>query len=94
MWNINITWFSSSCYYDFIVNNKEEVYYLSENLEWKNKPEGKKYKIDDIFKPLKSISYYKLEELKEISSYMNINGKTKKDLYDKIVEYFKHIKLI
>ena len=94
LWNINITWFSSNCYYEFIVNPNKEVYYLSDTLEWKNKPETMKYKIVDIFKPLKSISYYKLDELKEMSSYMNINGKTKKDLYDQIVEYFKHIKLI
>jgi len=93
LWNINIVWFSEHCYYEFIINN-DTIYYLSHNCEWCSKPEGIKYKIVDIFKPLKSISYYKLEDLKEISSYMNINGKTKKELYDQIVNYFKHIKLI
>ena len=94
LWNINIIWHSESCYYEFIVNNSEEIYYLSHNLEWTNKLECNKYKIVDIFKPLKSISYYKLDELKEIASYMHINGKTKKDLYEQIVEYFIHVKLI
>ena len=94
LWNINIVWFSEHCFYDFIVDNQQPIYYLSHNCEWTDKPELNKYKIVDLFKPLKSISYYKLDELKEIASYMKVTGKTKKDLYDQIVEYFKHIKLI
>lgn len=93
LWNINIVWYSEYCFYECIVNN-DPIHYLSHNYEWTSKPDMNKYKIVDIFKPLKSISYYKLDELKEMATYMNIHGKTKKDLYDPIVQYFKHIKLI
>lgn len=94
VWNMNIVWYSDYCYCEFIVNESQPIYYLSHNYEWTSKYEGTKYKISDIFKPIKSITYYKLDELKEIANCMNINGKTKKDFYDQIVEYFKHIKLI
>lgn len=93
LWNINIVWYSEHCFFECIVND-EPIYYLSHHYEWTSKPDMHKYKIVDVFKPLKSMSYYKLDELKEMATYMKIDGKTKKDLYDQIVQYFKHIKLI
>ena len=93
LWNINIVWFSDYCYHDFIVDADKPIYYLSHLYVWTDNP-ILKYKLLDIFKPIKSMSYYKLDELKEIALCMNINGKTKKDYYDQIIQYFKHIKLI
>jgi hypothetical protein len=77
-----------------MINDTYPIYYLSESYKWTNKPENLLYKINDIFKPLRSITYYKLDELKQIANTMNITGKTKKELYDQIVNYFKHSKLI
>lgn len=94
VWNMNIVWYSDYCYHEFIVNDLYPIYYLSESYKWTNKPDNLLYKINDIFKPLRSITYYKLAELKQMANTMNIIGKTKKELYDQIVNYFKHSKLI
>jgi len=94
LWQINIIWFSEYFYYEFIIDEHKPLCYLSNTYEWCDKMEGTRHKIQDIFKPLKSVSYYKLDELKEMANGMNVTGKTKKDYYDVIFAYFKHIKLI
>jgi len=55
--------------------------------------DANKFKITDLFKPLKSISYYKLEDLKQMTQYMNLDGKKKSDFYESVQDYFKHLKL-
>ncbi|ADX05868.1 hypothetical protein 162322388 [Organic Lake phycodnavirus 1] len=93
-WNINIVWYSEYFFYESIVKQDEPIYYLSHNYEWTNTMDTNKIKIVDFFKPLKSISYYKLDELKQMGETMNIDGKKKSDFYEKIENYFKHLKLI
>ena len=48
------------------------------------------FKCDNFEKPLKAISYYKLGELIDICKYLNFitdfNKKTKKDLYELLLE--------
>jgi hypothetical protein len=54
------------------------------------------YKLDSVDKPIKSISAYKSQDIIDIANKLNIptispvNGKTKtkKDLYEAIIQYF------
>ena len=92
---INVIWFSNYCYSKMIHNKNSNIYYLNSDYEWcENVVIENKYEIFDLYKPLKSLSYYKLDELKHISNYMNINEKKKKDIYDSISKYYENIKLI
>lgn len=94
IWDINVIWYSNYCYCEFI-NNENDIYFLSDKYEWTENVElNNKYKIENIFKPIKCMSYYKLDDLKIISNYFNVNGKKKKELYDGIVYYLENLKLI
>lgn len=48
------------------------------------------YKMETLDKPIKAISYYKLEDLKHIAQKLDIfiQGKSKNDLYQSILHYF------
>jgi len=95
IWKINIIWFTDYCYCEFKYNENEDIYYLYNDLQWKiNIDLSDKYKIEDIFKPLKCMSYYKLEDLKRMSQFFKIKGTKKKEYYDNILDYLKFIKLI
>jgi hypothetical protein len=51
------------------------------------------YCIEDVHKPLYSLSHYKVEELKEIATKLNLNGTEtykKKDYYDQIQFYLQN----
>ena len=95
LWKINIIWFSDYCYCEFKYDENEVIHYLYHDLQWKTNVDlSDKYKIEDVFKPLKCMSYYKLDDLKEMSQYFKVEGKKKKDYYDNILDYLKFIKLI
>jgi virulence-associated protein VapD len=72
--------------YGFEISTKE----ISENIK------NILYKLDNIDKPIKSISAYKVEDLLNIANKLaievtnNLSGKhkSKKDLYELIVQYF------
>ena len=93
---INVIWFSDYCYSKMIHDDENNtIYYLNSNYEWcENIDLEDKYQINDLYKPLKSLSYYKLDDLKDIAKYMNIDEKKKKDIYDSISKYYENIKLI
>lgn len=93
---INVIWFSDYCFSRMIHNSESnDIFYLKNNYEWTDKIDlENKFEITDLYKPLKSLSYYKLDDLKHISSFMNINEKKKKDIYDLIFKYYENIKLI
>ncbi len=94
VWCMNIVWYAEHCYYECFVDESKPIYYLSHTYQWTDTMDANKFKITDLFKPLKSISYYKLEDLKQMTQYMNLDGKKKSDFYESVQDYFKHLKLI
>lgn len=93
VWNVNICWHCDYFFYECRVDPSAPMTYLSHKYEWVAYTEDK-IQLFDLFKPLKSISYYTLAELKELTQRMNGTGKTKAHHYEEIQKYFKHIKLI
>ena len=95
---INIIWYTDKCYYKMLYQNeKNEKLYLYNNEKFTDEPIlTDKYEILNLDKPLKCISYYKLDELKEINDMLKLNPVTlkKKDIYEAISKYYKDIKLI
>jgi len=95
IWKINIIWFTELCYYECVGLEEGPLFYLSYDYTWSDTINVlNKYKIEDIYKPLKSIGYYKLDQLKAMSVGLPIEGKLKKDYYDGLLKYYNHIKLI
>jgi hypothetical protein len=110
--NINIIYVSKKTYFELMMNDTDVIYIVYEKpskSKYYNKygyELGDKalienirttlYKVDKIDKPIRSLSYYKVEELLDICSKLaietnNLNtGKTKqkKDLYEAIIQYF------
>lgn len=94
---INIIWYTDKCYYKMNNNDKHEVLYLYNNEKFTDETDlSDKYEITDIDKPLKSMSYYKLSELKEMNESLRLPTPVikKKELYETISTYYKNIKLI
>lgn len=96
---INIIWYNDLCYIKMNYNNNSdsEQLYLYNSLNFTSQPElSDKYEIMDVNKPLKCISYYKLDELKEIYTQLKFNHtvKLKKEIYKVIHDYFVSLKLI
>lgn len=77
-------------------NNNEPLYLFNSDTFTEPINLDNKYEINDINKPLKCISYYKLNELKEIYNKLNLLSyvKLKKDYYQVIFNYHTMIKLI
>jgi hypothetical protein len=110
--NMNVIYVSKKTYFELIMNDTDVVYIVygkSSKSKYYNKygyELGNKalienirntlYKVDKIDKPIRSLSYYKVEELLAICyklaiETINLNtGKTKqkKDLYEAIIQYF------
>ena len=99
--NLNVILIKNNCFYEFLSNNNEEisVVYLTKRASCEvnvdknklNEIRMKYYKVENINKPLKAISAYKMSELINFSKYFNIKltydsgkNKIKKDLYDEI----------
>ena len=86
----------------YIMYNNDDEFKLSENVEFNKKEliniKNKYIEIDNIIKPLKSVSAYKLKELQEMSVKLNINieesgkKKTKQILYNGIQIIINNIK--
>lgn len=95
---VNIIWYTDKCYYKMLYQNeKNEKLYLYNNEKFTDEPIlTDKYEILNLDKPLKCISYYKLDELKEMNEMLKLNPVTlkKKDIYETISKYYKDIKLI
>lgn len=110
--NINVIYVSKKTYFELMMNDTDIVYIVYEkpskskyynkygyelgNKETIENIKTTLYKLDKIDKPIRSLSYYKVEELLTICSKLaiettNLNtGKTKqkKDLYEAIIQYF------
>ena len=110
--NINVIYISKKTYYELLMNDSNITYIvheLSSQSKYYHKYgfematdvsldtiRGSLYKLDNIDKPIKAASSYKLQDVIDICNKLSIeitnkdNGKnkTKKDLYESIIQYF------
>ena len=104
--NLNILFVKNKTYYELVMNDSNELHivYLLQNEKYgyeinhTNSEQIKStlYKLDNIDKPIKSMSGYKISELVEICEKLAIDTinketnkpKCKKDLYEAIIQYF------
>ena len=104
--NLNVLFVKNKTYYELLMNDSNNLYivYLLQNNKYGyeinpiNAQQIKTtfYKLDNIDKPIKSITGYKLLELVEICEKLAIDivnketnkNKCKKDLYEAIIQYF------
>ena len=98
----NILYIENHKYYDILVDPNSLSYHVVHCIKGKycyetdinqikiDKYKSSLFKCDNFEKPLKAISYYKLGELIDICKYLNFitdfNKKTKKDLYELLLE--------
>jgi hypothetical protein len=104
--NINVLFVKKNTYYELTVNDSKDifiVYFLNngkfgyeQNLNKVNDIRTSLYKLDNIDKPIKSITYYKVNDLIDICNKLSIEiinketnkSKSKKDLYEDIIKTF------
>jgi hypothetical protein len=109
--NINIIYIRKNTYFELLTNDSEDVYVIKEveaqskyvfkygfeliNKEKINDFVSNLYKIENINKPIKCESAYKVQDLIDISSKLGIElnnndskKKTKKEMYELIIQYF------
>ena len=104
--NLNILFVKNKTYYELLMNDSNELHtvHLLQNYKYGHEinPTGAEqikatlYKLDNIDKPIKSMSGYKLSELVEICEKLAIDivnkdtnkSKNKKELYESIIQYF------
>lgn len=109
---INIIFIKKNTYYELLMNDDKPIYVIREVVLKNNytKKYGfeiadqtlieeikqQLYKIDNLDKPIKSLSAYKVSDLIEIANKLEIEttnketgkNKTKNDLYEAIIQYF------
>jgi len=109
---INIIFIKKNTYYELLMNDDKPIYVIREVVLKNNytKKYGfeiadqtlieeikqQLYKIDNLDKPIKSLSAYKVSDLIEIANKLAIEttnketgkNKTKNDLYEAIIQYF------
>ena len=103
--NLNILFVKNKTYYELLMNDDEELHivHLLQNFKYgyeKNPKSAEQikttlYKLDNIEKPIKSMSGYKLSELVEICEKLALDiinketnkSKGKKELYEAIIQY-------
>jgi len=106
--SLNICFIKNKTYYELNMNDSNKIYiikYFSDKdkygFEETNKDSlddfrNKYYKVDNIAKPIKSLSAYKTQELVDICNKLEIETlndsktktKSKQDLYESIIKYF------
>jgi hypothetical protein len=110
--NINVIYISKKTYYELLMNDTNLIYIVHEipsqskyynkygfemaTEESLNNIRNSMYKIENVDKPIKSLSSYKVQDLIEICSKLAIEvinkdtGKTKSknDLYESIIQHF------
>jgi len=102
--NLNILFFKKRTYYELMLNDSDDIYIIAKQDDNKDnygfqkmcKKEAEEYKkkfmlIENIDKPMKSITYYKVSELLDICDKLGIvsidnKRKTKQALYESIVQ--------
>jgi hypothetical protein len=108
---LNIFFIKKNTYFELNMNDSNKIYiikYISEkdkygfeetNKDNLNDFREKFYKLDNMSKPIKSLSSYKTQELVDICNKLGIEttinsennitkNKNKKDLYESIIKYF------
>jgi len=105
--NINVIYVHKKTYYELLMNDTNTLYiiYSLDNykfgvkLDINNDSEKIKntlYKIENIDKPIRSITYYKISDLTTICNKLSITtlnestnkNKNKKELYESLIQYF------
>ena len=104
--NLNVLFIKNKTYYELLMNDSNELHtiHLLQNYKYGHEinhtgAEQIKttlYKLDNIDKPIKSMSGYKLSELVEMCEKLAIDivnkdtnkSKNKKELYEAIIQYF------
>jgi hypothetical protein len=104
--NINVIFVKNKSYFELLMNDTTDIYIVhwfqngkfgyEKNNEILNSIKSTHYKLDNIEKPIKSLSTYKLPELVDICQKLGIEvinketnkGKNKKDLYESIIQHF------
>jgi hypothetical protein len=105
--NINIIYIKNNCYYQFFSNETDVIHVVvTENKRTSCEVDVSKervkeiydkfYLVENISKPIKAISNYKLSELSTIAKYFGIKltydsgrTKTKKDIYEAIQAFIQ-----
>jgi hypothetical protein len=104
--NMNVMFIKNKVYYDLLMNDNDDIFiirqtnntfgYESSKISEVSKLKEQLLKIDNVEKPLKAISAYKLDDLLfmcnklELNTIDNLTKKTKKkkDLYESLFQYF------
>ena len=104
--NINVIFVKNKSYFELLMNDTNDTYIVhwfqngkfgyEKNDEVLNSIKSTHYKLDNIEKPIKSLSTYKLQDLVDICQKLGIEfmnketnkGKNKKDLYEAIIQHF------
>jgi hypothetical protein len=104
--NLNVLFVKNKTYYELLMNDNNELHcvQLLQNYKYgyEVNPVGAEqikstlYKLDNIDKPIKAMSGYKLSELVEVCNKLAVDvidketnkSKGKKELYEAIVQYF------
>jgi len=104
--NLNVLFVKNKTYYELLMNDGNELHclHLLQNYKYgyEINPVGAEqmkttlYKLDNIDKPIKAMSGYKLSELVEICEKLALDvvdkqtnkSKGKKELYEAIIQYF------
>lgn len=98
--NVNVFYIDSKKYYEIIVNEDSPIHVLEKidgkygikqniNIDKIEYYRNHYWKLENLDKPLKAISSYKSDQLKDICKRLNIDiqqGMTKPQMYEKILE--------
>ena len=98
--NLNVVYINKKTYFELLMNDDKTIHVIHcldtckfghEVKSTKEDVTANLYQLDNIEKPIKSISSYKTQELIDICDKLSIdttNYKNKKDLYELLVMYF------
>jgi len=104
--NVNIVYIWKNCYYNLFSNDNKEIYlieinnnnnfgFLKSTKDFFKEHVSIKHKINSLSKPIKSCSFYKVDELKTILTQLGIDidiKSNKNNLYEKLIQYFSNFK--
>lgn len=103
--NLNVLFVKNKTYYELLMNDNHEIHivHLLQNFKYGHvinhinaeQIKTSLYKLDNIDKPIKTLTAYKLSELIEICNKLSIDiinnqtnkSKCKKELYEEIIKY-------